>query len=387
VAVHNMQSFHVECRVVSEAKRDRWVEVRSAPRLATDGCVAWDGFILDITARKATESALSVREREYRALIENTPDPILRTAPNGAIIYANPAANAFLHGWSSSVIGAEGLIKKVFRSGQESAGEVLIVEVPHSVQFFQGRAVPEMDSLGNIVSVLLIARDVTELKSNAQRLLESKKQMERLMRHRESIREEERRRLAQDIHEELGQFLTSLHLGVSALSLEFGAAVPSLKTKTNELLALIEITLRSMRDLVSALRPTALDAGIGAGLAWLAEHFSRYAGIKPTVEISGDVASLDDNQATVLFRIAQEALTNIARYAHATQVEIVLTRDGKNWWLYVKDNGQGFDIGVKHKQRFGLLGMSERAAALGGRLDITSHPGQGTCITVAVPAT
>lgn len=376
----------IECRLAEGGDdSERWIELRCTPRQLADGGVAWDGVVLDISARKKIESALTVSEQAYRALIENAPDPILRFDRNGAILYANPAARAQLGSILHSGSRIYEFSERALGNAREIRGVFEAVSERGKPRHFQCRAVPEMDENGKPISALLIARDVTEMKESASRLAESGEQLRLLVNHGDVIREEERKRLARDIHEELGQLLTSLHLGLSSLALEFGKKLAGLDKKVGELLSLVAISLQSTRDLVSSLRPTALNSGIESGLVWLAENFLRYNHVRPKLQITPNTKGLTENQATALFRIAQEALTNISRHAAASEVSLALRREAGYWCFEVRDNGKGFEASERNTKRFGLLGISERAVALGGRAEVVSKPGRGTRILVRIP--
>lgn len=384
-AQRDLRPAVIECRLAERGDGERWIELRCTPRQLADGAVAWDGVVLDISARKKIESALTVSERAYRALIENAPDPILRVDASGAILYANPAARAQLRSILHRGSRIYEFSESALRRASETSGVFEAVSERGEQRHFQCRAVPEMDESGKPLSALLIARDVTEMKESARRLAESGEQLRLLVNHGDAIREEERKRLARDIHEELGQLLTSMHLGLSSLALEFGEVLPGLGKKVGDLLALVQISLRSTRELVSSLRPTALNSGIESGLVWLAENFFRYNQVRPSLKITANTKGLTENQATALFRIAQEALTNISRHAAASEVSLVLRREAGYWCFEVCDNGKGFDVSGRRANRFGLLGISERVVALGGRAEVVSEPGSGTRILVRIP--
>ena len=384
-AMRKSRSFHIELRLIDTNGDDRWVEVRSSPRPVHGEGITWDGFVVDVSQRKAVEVALANREAEYRALVDNTPEPLMRVHTDGAFELLNPAARTLLGGTTQYYVELMELAARVSSTGRAAACDFAIRDQEMHMRHFQCHAVPEVREEAAARSVLLIATDVTQLKKNAEYLARSRRTAEQLIRHSDTIREEERRYLAQEIHEELGQFLTSLHLGISALSIEFGGQLPAMKVHTGELLRLVERTLRSTRALVSRLRPTALDKGIDLGLAWLVEHFCHYSGFAPDLRIHGDTTLLGDEQATTLFRICQEALTNIARHAKATRACVSLTELDGAWRLSVSDNGIGFDVSVVRDDSFGLLGMAERAASLGGTMDISSTSQRGTEVLMVFP--
>ena len=139
-----------------------------------------------------------------------------------------------------------------------------------------------------------------------------------------------------------------------------------------------------MRRLVADLRPVALDAGIDAGLEWLAAEFSRTTGLPCRLDIDAGSRQLKPDVAIVVFRVAQEALNNVRRHASAHRVTIALHLADGHWQLDVVDDGVGFDVDQR-RGGFGLLGMQERAGLIGGSLEVTSAPGAGTSLRLSVP--
>ncbi|AMP00199.1 histidine kinase-, DNA gyrase B-, and HSP90-like ATPase family protein [Collimonas arenae] len=167
----------------------------------------------------------------------------------------------------------------------------------------------------------------------------------------EASREEERKRLTREIHDELGQHLSALRMGVSVVGLEFGAKNPSLQGKIERMVTLVDGTIKVVRNVVASLRPSALDMGIVSALEWLAQEFRDNTGIPCSLDVREENIVLDDTRATTIFRIAQESLTNISRHAQASQVEISLNRKEQYYLLEVRDNGRGFDTSVQKRNR------------------------------------
>ena len=201
----------------------------------------------------------------------------------------------------------------------------------------------------------------------------------------EASREEERKHLTREIHDELGQHLSALRMGVSVVGLEFGGKNPSLQGKIERMVTLVDATIKVVRNVVSSLRPSALDMGIVSALEWLTEEFTANTGIPCRLDVREENIVLDDKRTTTIFRIAQESLTNISRHAQASRVEISLERKEKHYLLEIRDNGRGFDVSVQKKKSFGLVGIRERAHMLGGEVSIFSEPGAGATIRVSIP--
>jgi signal transduction histidine kinase len=203
----------------------------------------------------------------------------------------------------------------------------------------------------------------------------------------QSIREEERRRVAREIHDELGQFLTCIKLESIALLRELPAGAEQPSSRAQSILRLVDETIEMVRRISAELRPGPLDLGLVAGIEWAAEEFENRTGTKCRLHLPQDDAIVNEERATALFRILQEALTNVARHANATQVDVRLAEDHGCLILEVHDNGKGIDNNeqVSGRGSLGILGMRERALLLGGELAVSGAPGQGTTVRVRIP--
>ncbi|MCY1358255.1 Sensor histidine kinase LiaS [compost metagenome] len=187
------------------------------------------------------------------------------------------------------------------------------------------------------------------------------------------------------MHDELGQVLTVLKLETSMCELGYGELDPGLRERLGSMKRLIAQLFQLVRDVATALRPPILDAGIGSAIEWQARRFEARTQIPCLVEVPEQPLALPDGKAVGLFRILQEALTNVLRHAEAHSVELRLQQDGDSLVLEVADDGRGFDPAAVGGASFGLVGMRERVLMLGGQLDIASRPGEGTQLTVRIP--
>lgn len=231
-----------------------------------------------------------------------------------------------------------------------------------------------------------VAINITDSKASEEKLVSSQNMLRELSAHLESVREEERKRIAREIHDELGQTLTALRMDVSLARLGFGGSDPKLLAQLQSMTDLVDRTISTVRHVTSSLRPGALDLGVVAALEWLVEEFIAHAGIPCELVLGDGDIGLDELTATAIFRIVQESLTNIARHAEATQVEITVTRNPGELCFEVRDNGKGFDRNtVASAKSFGVVGMRERVAMLNGKFELDSEPGHGTRVRVCVP--
>jgi PAS domain S-box-containing protein len=222
--------------------------------------------------------------------------------------------------------------------------------------------------------------DITARKETERHLVESRALLRDLCAYREDAREEDRKRIARDLHEELGQLLTALRMTIATLPLQYGDLLPALHDLSDGMCTVIDEAILAMRTAVSSLRPATLNSGLAAGLEWLARDFSHRSGIPCQLQLAEEMPPLGDKQATAVFRIAQEALANAERHARAGHVGLRFFLDGGRWHLEVQDDGCGFDAAAANMRSFGILGMSERATSIGGDFDIRSSPQYGTVV-------
>ena len=222
-------------------------------------------------------------------------------------------------------------------------------------------------------------------RTEAQEALQASQEMLRqLVAHQDRIRETERKRIAREIHDELGQHLLVLRIDVTMLG-RTDAHDPKMHEKVEGILQHIDETMRSVRAIINNLRPSVLDLGLYAALEWQTQEFQRRSGIICDLIASDEDLDLDDNVATVLFRILQEALTNVLRHAKATYVKVELQQEQGNLIMTISDNGIGIKESKKAEQSsFGLVGIKERLHILGGQFHVDSGD-HGTTLIVTVP--
>jgi PAS domain S-box-containing protein len=231
--------------------------------------------------------------------------------------------------------------------------------------------------------------EIEERKRVEEELRQSKEQLRQLTIHQESVKEGERKRIAREIHDDLGQNLLALRIDVSMFHARTANAHPKLHERAGATLQIIDATMKSIRAIINNLRPSTLDIGLQAAIEWQVKEFERRSGIgcKLLVDNKNFDFSLDDHVATGIFRIVQESLTNVSRHANASQVNIKLQREKEGLFLQVIDNGVGIPQGCRRKANsFGLIGMQERVSQMGGVLSVANiEEGGGTALTVSIP--
>jgi signal transduction histidine kinase len=278
-------------------------------------------------------------------------------------------------------------IRQVLQSGRPQEMEIWYLPVAtQERRWGHMRLAPEFAQDGSVASVLAVTRDITSIKQTEAELRQSRQLLRQLAARNETAREDERKHLAREIHDELGQYLLAMRMGVSVLDIQFGALNSVLRARTQRLVEIVDATIKVVRNVVTSLRPNALDMGIGPALEWLVCDAFKDAGIRFDLQVCEHELQLDDARATAIFRITQESLTNIVRHAHATHVTIRLARVDTDFLLEIRDNGCGFDPAQRKENAFGLVSIQERGLMLGGSVEVSSAPGQATVIRVRFPA-
>lgn len=218
---------------------------------------------------------------------------------------------------------------------------------------------------------------------------ESQEQLRALTHRIQTAREEEAARIAQELHDQLGQELSVLKLELDTLRRHAMGGQPTLELVGHAVAISerIDATVQTVRRISSELRPGVLDRlGLSQGLEWLLDEFERRSGVSTHFTVAGSVDNVDSDVSTAFFRITQESLTNVSRHAGATEVQAKLEAEGDEVVLTVADDGEGFDLSAAEKKvSLGLLGMRERAARLGGSLEVQSRRGEGTKLRVRMP--
>lgn len=229
--------------------------------------------------------------------------------------------------------------------------------------------------------------DISDRIEAENKLRERTAEIQRLTAHLEKIQEEERTRIAREIHDELGQQLTCLKMDTAWIGKKISPEERLLQQKLNSMLSVIDDTVKSVRRISSELRPGILDdLGLLPALEWQSQEFEKHTGIKSSFISNVKNFSPEWDVSTHVFRVYQEALTNVARHAQATQVETTLREDDGYVLLTVKDNGKGIDMAAASvKNSLGLIGMRERAILFHGHLLIEGIPQEGTTITLKIP--
>ena len=390
----------------------RWLLVSANPRLNPDGslreviCTA-----SDITRRKHVELELIAGREALResvmhtqAILDNVVDAVITINRHGVIesfnraatsIFGHSAKEAIGHNVSMLMPDHDRLHHDGYLQHYHDTGETRVIGKTREMQarrkdgqvFPVSLAVSRISYLGQVTYIGLI-RDITERARAAEALEEKSRQLRSLSRRVLEAQETERRRVAHELHDELGQSLTAIKINLQSRE-RFKDRSPTELNAEN--LRIVEAALQHVRRLAVALRPSVLDdLGLIPALRGIAEQTAARGGFEVHFQPALPAGRLPPDVETACFRIVQEALTNITRHARAQRVDIDLFHDGDALVLGIHDDGCGFEVAAVRERAsagdsIGLLGMKERATLLGGQLDIESIPGMGSTVRMRCP--
>jgi PAS domain S-box-containing protein len=380
-------------------KSTAYWDVHVVPLLDRDGETTFVLLILhDVTLQKKQKDELKMSEKLYRTIFEATGTASIIIENDTTISMMNSECERL---WGYKKEEVEG--KKSWRDFVAEPEDLMRMNQYHVLRRVDPSLAPSkyefkfIDKYGNLKDVLVTIGvipgtkqhvasmlDVTESKQIEEKLKHSNEQLRALAAHLQSIREEERDMLAREIHDELGQLLTKLKIDIWRL---YKKVDSDIQVHLGKMLSLVDETTEFVHKIAKKLKPSILDdLGLVSAAEWLVNDFQTRSGI--ICDFSSNMSDIDlgTKRSVALFRILQEALTNIVRHAKASNVEVVLHKNGDNVILKVSDNGRGITQGeINNKNSMGLMGIKERAILFGGEAIIEGAKGKGTTLTVRIP--
>jgi PAS domain S-box-containing protein len=419
-------SYRLEKRFHTKDGRLVWIDL-TALVVRGKGGEALYGLALaeDITERKQAETSLRENEVRYRSFIANSSEGIWRFEAEepidtslpidvqiesffkcGYLAECNDAmARMYGHRWAEEVIGlrlgdllpasepANVISARRFIENGYRLQDVVSIELDKDGQrmYFMNNVAGVVEN-GFLLRAWGTQQDITERKKAEDELRESRQQLRALAARIQALREEERAAISREIHDVLGQGLTSLKIDISRLNKklpEVGDETVRVRMaeRFKAVIELLDETLATVKNLCTELRPRLLDTfGLSAAVEWQCAEFQRRSGIACESRLPKDELPLSAEVSTALFRILQEALTNVARHSRATNVYIELAAEDEYVCLSVRDNGRGVtEEEIAASRSLGILGMRERAALFGGDVVVKGEPAQGTTVTARIP--
>ena len=355
----------------------------------------------DITQTKHQEQLLMLSEEKYRNLIEQVSDGIARLGEDGRVLFINEVAASLFSLKTEEMIGhsiAEFIppdyadryisgLRIILAQRDRRTVEIAAPFLGEKKFFLVATQVVQQSPDKDEFTVMCLITDISEAKQAQEELERSKEQLRSLAEHLENIREQERKDIAFEVHDELGQELTALKLDIAWLETKITDTDPRIKEKIRESKSLLDSTLDRVGSISTKLRPDILDNfGIIAAIEWSTDVFRKRSGIYCELVFDPEEINVSGNIATVIFRILQETLANIIRHSHATHAEVLFSEKADCYELSVIDNGIGIsEAQLKSPKSFGLFAMNERAKTVGATLKITGSPDSGTEIDLVIP--
>jgi PAS domain S-box-containing protein len=400
------KAVNLEFRIVRPDGSLRWVWAKGFPIRDQAGKIfRMAGLAQDITERKLAEEALQNSEKRFRTLVDNIPGAVYRYDKDGRMRFISDEIETIIGYPASDFIDNKvrsftsivhpNDVTKVIDCTSDCLLNMGHFEMDYRLIHKDGsihwvhdifRGIKENDGQNWIDGVLF---DITEHRQVEEELRESRTSLRNLATRLQSVREEERTRIAREIHDEVGQALAAIKMDLSWMrkKLEKGQKLP--EGKIQSMSQLTETTIQTVRRIATELRPRLLDdLGLAAAIEWQAKDFQKLSGIRTSVAVKTGDLYFSEESKTAIFRIVQEALANVAQHAEATKVRISVGVIGNNMELKIQDNGKGIAAEqISDPESLGLLGMRERAESLAGEIMIKGTPNKGTRILARIPVT
>jgi two-component system, NarL family, sensor histidine kinase UhpB len=356
--------------------------------------------VTHIAQRKLAKEFLPQSQDSLRLIIDTIPTMAWTVRPDGAVDFVNQRWLDYT-GLSmeqeieepTGVVHPEDLPRVMKKwlgdmaAGNPSEDEMRLRQAGGEYRWFLIRTVPLRDETGTIVKWFGTSTEIEDRKQAEDALQCSLEELRALAARLQSVREEERTRVAREIHDELGQALTGIMLESASLIRELPKDAKQQTNRAELIMKLADETIQTVRRISTELRPGILDdLGLMDAVEWVAEDFQARRGTEVQLTLPGFALPIDRERATALFRILQEALTNVAQHANATQVSVRLAEEAGILTLEIHDNGQGITAEqLSASDSLGILGMRERCLLLGGELIVSGVPAFGTTVTVRMP--
>jgi PAS domain S-box-containing protein len=387
---------HVD--LVTRDGREIAVEHSAAPILAGKGKVIGVVLVFRDVAERRQEQ---IETAEQAALLELTQDSVFVIDMEGTVLFWSRGAEAMLGYSKEQAAGkiAHELLRTEFPKPFAEIRDQLM-QVGHwegdlikttrdgRRVVVAGRWALQWGKRDQPPRVLVINSDITERKLGEEALVLQREQLRALAERLQWVREEDRKRVARDLHDQIGQILTAIKMDMTWMTRHLPESEGEVRARLKESIQLINDGVKAVRAICSGLRPGVLDdLGLAAAIEWQANEFASRNGVLCQVSVPPVDLHLDGDRATATFRIFQECLTNVIRHAQAKSVRVDLCQEEESILLVVQDDGIGFsESGFSNAfGSLGLLGMKERAQFCGGDMQISSSPGNGTTVTVRVP--
>ncbi|MCK9426044.1 MAG: PAS domain S-box protein [Ignavibacteriaceae bacterium] len=412
-AIEFGRSYKLELELITEKNIHKWVQTIGHPQIANGKVIHVRGSFQDITERKLAEVALSEAHEQYRqALTQAKAVPYLRYyhenhynfIGDDIFKYTGYPAHEFLPSLWKELRQEVVMIGECAGLTIEEAGDQIregkrskwladykIRTKNGEIRWINDSSVQIKDQQGKIIGALGVLQDITERKKTEEEINKSRDELRSLSVHLQNIREEERTNLAREMHDEIGQILTSIKMNLSLMKRQVGNREKKfqreeLDKEIKSMSEMVDHAVVRVRKMITELRPELLDKlGLIPALEWYVEEYEKETKIKCKFKSDFEELLLDHNVELTIFRIVQEALTNVTKHSKAKNVTVNIKKTETEIVVEIIDNGIGISKEkLKVEKSFGLLGMRERANLVGGKIEISGITGKGTTVKLVI---
>ncbi|HZR47874.1 MAG TPA: PAS domain-containing protein, partial [Candidatus Manganitrophaceae bacterium] len=405
-ALREKKPYQLVYRFRTASGEEKWAWEQGRGVFSTGGELLFlEGLITDMTERKRAEEVLRQSNERFHLVTRATNDAVWDwDLTTNALWWSENFQTLFNYKPEQIEQTVQWWVNRLHPDDREWVFSGVLTAIDRGERFWSGeyrflrgdgtyatifdRGYVVYDEKGKSVRMIGAMMDITERKLAQEELEKSHTQLRDLSTRLQSRLEEERTRIAREIHDEFGQVLTVLKMELSWLQKKFsGKQQQALREKAQSMSKLIDAAIRTVRKTATELRPGILDdLGLTAAIEWQAQEFEKRTGISCRLSIAPEDLTADPERSTAIFRILQEALTNVARHAKAGQVDIQLLREEPSLVLKVRDDGIGItEDQATHSKSLGLLGIRERVRLWGGKVTIRGVKGKGTEVHVQLP--
>lgn len=401
-AFRKRQNFTLEYRIKNKDNEYRWFYDIGAPMYDDNkNFIGYIGSCIDITERRNMEKALKTNEQKFRKVVNALPQYITYLDKNLRYKFANSAYRKELQLKPREIKGKHKIeilgkhsyeklkpyIDKALKGKKVHYCENLTIN--DKIYSLEGTLIPDFNNKGEVVGYYAVHNDITHLIKIQEELEESRNQLKKLSSYQQNLIEQERSHIAREIHDELGQYLSAIHMGLSWLKKQINRTDRKMHTRILELIEMTNVTLQKVKKLATELHPNIIDdMGMLSAIEWYVDEFEKQSKIRCDLYLPDKETeiNIDKRKAIHIYRIVQEALNNVYRHAEASKVEVSMKQNKKEITLEIKDNGIGCDLSENQAtDNLGVIGMKERAFIMDATFSIKGNKGRGTQITINIP--